>query len=86
MYKNVYHVQSTNVSTTGEGMAIFQLYVAAFYRDTGCVGECKGGGGGMRCGAVYHVQSTGVNMTGESMDIFPLYMGACYRDIGCVAV
>ena len=60
--------------------------MAAFCRDIDCVAECKGGGGGMRCGAVNHVQSTSVNMTGESMDIVPLYMGACYRDIGCVAV
>ena len=58
----VYHVQSTNVSTTGERKAIFLLYVGDCYGDIGCVAVHKRG---MRCGAVYHVQSTNVSTTGE---------------------
>ena len=76
-------MELSSVSTTGERIAIFPLYVVACYRDIGCVAVYNRR---MRCRTVYHVQGTSVWTTGECMAIFLLYMVACYRDIGCVTV
>ena len=70
----MYHVQSTSVSTTGERMAIFLLYVRACYRDIGCVAMYKRG---MRCGAVYHVLFSAVCVMTQVWQARPLPYRRC---------